>query len=206
MKRIVRLILIILLLFSSFLYLYLHPQNYELTYDLDNFKIKEQYDKNKKQYYFTIANDDNSFDFTINAKYTKERKLITKINEEKIGEAFCIKPESKVAIYPICKENNELISYYALTSQENNNILENYEKINIYDFLDKTFVLWNYHNFLYVNKKNTDTYVINKNDLYNLKLVYATNRYLLIPSQDDEFTFNKIFIIDAKKIKLKNIN
>ena len=202
MKKSLRFILFLVLLSVVFFFFYFTPRNYEQKYQ--GADITEKYDKKAKLYYLTITLDGKIFSYVTKDKYTHQRKLVAKVETIKENNTFCIKPQSKkLALYPLCYQDNELVSFYALNSKLNDNVLENYEKINIYDFNNKNYLLWNYQNFIYLNKEMTEQFKINDTDLYNLKLVYSTNRYLLIPNQEDEFSFNKIWIIDAQKGKMK---
>lgn len=207
MKKIIKLIIFFVLLFSLFLYFYLRPTSYELNYNIDDFKVIEKYESKDKKYYVTIKNEDYTFEYVTFDKYSRKRNLINKIEVEKIEDAYCLKPTSNLSIYPLCYQDKEYISYYALKENEDNiNVLENYENINVYNFHNKTYLLWNYHNFIYLNQEKENKYEILDKDLYNLKLVMATSRYLMVPSQENDYTFNSFYVIDAKKNKMKKYN
>ena len=127
MKKIIKLIIFFVLLFSLFLYFYLRSTNYELNYNIDDFKINEKYDKEEKKYYITIKNDDYTFEYVTFDKYTRKRNLVNKIEVEQIDDAYCLKPTSSLSLYPLCYQDKEYISYYALKENNPNvNVLENY--------------------------------------------------------------------------------
>lgn len=206
MRRIAKLIIFFVFLFLIFLYFYFRKVNYESNYQIDDFNVKEIYNKKTKKYYITIKKDDIVFSYVTLDKYSHKRNLITNIiSYEKEGN-FCIDVKSSLSLYPVCQKNNEIISAFLFNQDKNENILETFENINVYDYLNKTYLLWNYHNFLYLNKENEKKYEILDKDIYNLRLVYATNRYLLIPDQTNEFTFSKISVIDTLKNKKKDYN
>lgn len=206
MKKIVGLIIFLVTLFSLFLYFYFRPSDYELTYQVNKFKISEKYDKQNKKYLIKITNKDNTFEFITYDKYTNKRQLINKIDVENFDNSTCLKVQSNyLNIYPLCKENNIYISYYAYKQDNNEKVIKNYENFKVYDFNNQTFLLWNYHNIVYLNKDKTNKYQILDNDIYNLKLPLAFNNYLLIPNQENEYSFNTIDVIDIKKNKLKTI-
>ena len=202
MKKIIRLIIIVLLLFSFFLYFYLRPNTYTMNYNIDEANITESYDKKAKLYTIAININDTTYTFYTADKYTPKRKLITKIN----AYDNCLKAESEhLKLYSLCQKDNEFVMESLLNEDNNNSPIEIYENINVYDYLDKTYLLWNYHNLFFINKETEKEYPLFDKDYYNLRLTYATDRYLFIPNQDNEYTFNDINIIDAKKNNLKNV-
>ncbi len=197
MRKIGKLIIFIFLLFSLFLYFYLRKIDYSLDYNLENIKVTEKYNKKEKLYYININVNNKDYSYITSNKYTHKRKLI---DEVKVNDN-CITPHSNyLTLYSLCnKENNELI----MPNGTNNDVvLEAYENINVYDYNAKTYLLWNYQNFIYMNQEEEKKYELFKNDVYSLKLPYQTDRYLFIPNQEDEFTFNSAYIIDTKKNKM----
>ncbi len=196
MKKVGKLIIIIVLLFSLFLYFYLRKVNYNINYNIKEAEISERYDKQEKLYYLDIFVNNKKYSYITNDKYTHKRKLIDDYNID----GNCLSPHSNyLTFYTLCNNDNEL---YMPKGSNTDIVIENYENIDVYDYNAKTYLLWNYHNFIYMNPENEKKYELFSNDIYSLKLVYATDRYLFIPNQENEFTFSSAYIIDAKKNKM----
>ena len=207
MKKVGGLIIILLLLFSLFLYWYFRPTNYELNYQVNNFPVKEKYDKEKKAYFLEITYQKQKFNYVLSAKYTHQRKLITNVALVKdIAEATCIAPESKyLNVYDLCLQDGELTTKNVYLPDPETKVQKEYNNIKIYDYNAKTYLLWNYHNYIYLDAKKSDLLKLFAQDIYSLKLVYATSKYLFIPDQTNEYTFDNYYLIDAEKGKIKNI-
>lgn len=205
MKRIVGLIIFFGLVFSLFLYFYLRPVSYTSTYTLNDFQITETYDHKNKEYTLKIKSKDFEFPYKTKDKYSHKRNLIAGIEYEQDDGSFCIYPESDyLSLYPLCIKDDTLYAISLKNKNDNSNVIETYNDFNVYDFNDKTYLLWNYHNIIYLNEEDETTYELFNNDIYSLKLAYATDRYLFIPNQTDEFSYQDVLVIDAKKNKMKN--
>lgn len=207
MKKVWRLIISLILLFSLFLYFYFRSTDYKISYKLEKFQINEEYNKKKREYIIDIIYNKQKFSYNLNNKYNHKRKLISKISFWEENDAKCIKPQSKyLSIYDVCLLNNELVTPNVVKDTEKvEKIVKKYENVTIYDYSEKNFLLWNYRNYIYLNNKNKNEFVLFKKDLYSLKLVYATSRYLFVPNQENDYTFTDYYLIDSQKNKIKKI-
>ena len=200
-KKIIILLSFLILLFLLFIYFYFKAYSYELEYMVSNIKVIESYDKNNQVYKFNISNDVFNFEIVSFDKYINTRKLISNIN---INDNNCISFDSNVSLYPICFDENKYYSSLIDNSkqfQEN----KNYENIAIDNLNNKTYLLWNYKDFIYLSdKKQTKINLFNK-DIYNLSLNYQFDKYLIIPDYEQDYIFNKAYVINVDKSKVNNI-
>ena len=206
---------ILILLFSFFLFLIFKPYNYEKEYKIDNFTIKEKYNKETKEYTFQVQDKDIIYPFLINHKYLNKRVLIKdiKIFQDKNKEETCILPiSSKLDFYPLCSKNNELYTYnlasinikdFKYPKQDDYN--KTYQKITIHNYQDNSYLLYNYKGFYLINKKDNKNISLFDKDVYTIDLLYQMNNYLIIPDYNEDHYFHKFYVIDILNGKKKEI-
>ncbi len=212
-KKLYIFIIVLLSFFLFFLYTILKPYNYNKKYKVNDFSIEEQYDKNKKEYFFYIKYNDLIYPFVIPNKYVIKRELINNIKILNINEDICILPESdKLNFYPICSSNNNLYSYNLNNSNHNfysykllNEKEKEYEKINISNINNLNYLIYNYKGFYFINNDNLKNIELFKKDAYNLSLVYKKDEYVLIPDYNSEYVFSKLYLINGTNGKVKEI-
>ncbi len=205
MKRQSSFIIVLVILFFLFLYFFWRPVSYELKYDINKYNVTEKYNKKEQLYYFTVQKGDQKYEYVLKAKYNRHRKLISqiKVTDKK---ANCLSIKSKyLKFYDLCLDGTNL-TFKNHTLPEKNKALKTYENVTIYNLNNRKYLLWNYHNFLYLNGDDAKTISLFTKDYYNLKLSYGNNRYLFIPNQKDEYTFRDGLIIDSKNGKVTEIN
>ena len=206
MRKLVVFIISIVALFLMFLLFYYHVSDYSTIYMINAIEIEEKYFKDKEYYQFILTYNDIKFSIISLDKYSTKRKLITDIAIKEDNSKICLIPESEIiSTYPICYDGNELISYQ-YTDEVKKDKIDTFSKIDIYDYDNKTFLLWNYKNFLYLNKNNHEEINLFTKDVYNLNLVMTYKNYLVVPDYDNNYTFNKIYMIDVDKLKVNNIS
>jgi len=204
-KKLILFLSIIILIFILFLYFYLRSHDYTSNYKIKDIEITEKYHKELGYYEFNITYNKKKYDLISYAKYTTKRNLITDIKTEDNDENTCLNfTTNHVELYPICSNSDE---YYSPYSKENTkfNQTSNYKNIKIASLENKTYLLWNYHEFIYLSpKKNTTISLFNK-DIYNLNLTYPIDNYLLVPNYNEDYKFTKIYLINANNTKVKDI-
>lgn len=196
-------VLIILLVINN-------KESYSLEYSYNDFKISENYDKNKKEYYFEIYYNKIKYAFISNSKKTNKTKLINKIEEYKDEDYICLKTYSKYI------ENNILCSYKDQQIDSHlvsNNLLDEliinknkeeskYEIDNYTIYNNDNIYIWNYKGFINISSSKYETIKIFNNDIYETKLIGNINNYILIPDYESEINFNKIYLLDTNKNKI----
>lgn len=206
MKKHVVLVVLLILLFGVFIYFYLRTVSYELEYDINDFNIVEKYDKDLSAYYFTISYDDMTYELVSLDNYTNKRKLITDVTVTEEEENTCLSFETtNIKLYDICSDGTE---YFMANINDKDDFTKNdsYENINIDTLEDKTYLLWNYHDFIYLNNSKKEKLTLFSTDVYNLSLIYKFDNYLLVPNYEQSYLFNKLYVINTDKARVSSIN
>lgn len=206
MKKLIILISVIIIFFVFFLYMYFLPRNYEKEYELKEVKITEIYNKEKEFYYFNFNYQGKDFEYLVKTSYTTKRNLISDIKIVEEDEMLCLVPQSEyIDTYPLCfNSSEEYISYNLIDfdfsdyQKEYELTKSNFKDININYLNEKTFLIWDYKGFIFINKGQKKEINILKKDCYNLDLVAQINNYILVPDYDSNYTFDKIYVIDLK--------
>lgn len=206
MKKHVVLLITLILLFSIFIYFYFRESSYELEYNIDGLDIIEKYDKDLKAYYFNIEYQENNYELVSLDKYTTKRRLINSVEISEKEQETCFSFQTtKINLYDICTNND---SYYVSTANNKAKFktTDTYKNIDISQLDDKTYLLWNYHDFIYLNNTTKKTLKLFSKDVYNMPLIYAFDNYLLVPDYEQEYIFDEIYLINTKNAKITDIN
>ena len=207
-------IILLIAFFSIFLYFFFKPYDYKQKYNVDGYKILEEYNTKEKVYTFIISKDNINYPFVINNKYIHNKDLIDKIKVKGNDQEVCILPESNVInFYPICSSNNELYVYnlsnkddnfYKLKDikQENNS----YNKIDINYLNNYKYLIYNYKGYYLISNKNKKEIKLFSKDNYNINLVYKLDKYLLVADYNSDYYFHKFYLINSDNGKVTEIN
>ena len=205
MKKLGVVIIALILIFTLFLFFYFKKTNYEIEYNVDKVNIKEVYNKEANNYLFVFNYKNQDYAFLTKDKYSNKRKLIKKIDIEENETTTCLKIKSDtIKTFTVCRDLNEQISSKMEVPKEKETY--NYANITYYDLNQKKYLLWNYHNFIYLNNKSSKEIKILDKDEYNLNLVTTYKNYLVVANKDSSYTFNKIYLINSENGKLEEIN
>lgn len=202
----------LLLLIIIFIVLLVAPKNYHKSYNVDGYSVLESYDKNSNNYYFKISNDDYTYDLNINNKYLNKKKLIKNIATYQVDNVICIVPNmNKLSGIPLCKVSGSSLDYHLVNQEMANNFLDKfsdnttevttYNNLNIYNLVNKKYLIWNYNEMDYINSKSNMTIDFFDNDYYSIGLGTSINNYFVIPNYDQGYTFNELFIYNIKNNK-----
>ena len=203
-KKLRNLIIFLLAIFLIFIILLNTSHNYNLEYTIKDVKVNENYQKKAKYYSFVFTYENNEYEVISFDKYTNKRKLVTDISISKENDNTCLSFTSKyVNLYDVCKSSDTF--YY---KNNNNDFKTNktYKNILIDNLNNQTFLLWNYHEFVYLSPKKETTISLFNKDVYNLNLIYQTDKTLLIPNYNEDYKFTKIYQINYKNAKTSEIN
>lgn len=204
MKKLRNLNLFLILIFCIFLFFFFTPHHYKTEYEIDNFKITEEYHKKHKYYSFIITYKNDKYEVINKTKYTNKRKLINNIKVTKNDKNTCLSFEAThVNLYDVCKNEN---TYAYKTQNKEFKKNDTYKNIEISSLNNKTYLLWNYHEFIYLNNKKKDEISLFNKDIYNLNLITTIDNYLLVPDYNSEYKFNKLYIINANNTKVKELD
>lgn len=215
MKKIYILISIFLLSFIVFLIILYLPKNYDLTYKIDNYQVVESYNLDKQLYQFLIKDNDKSYPLLLIGKYHRNRKIIEKVTSISNEKENCLVITINNHDYPICYKEDNLVDYRILSQKikdhfkvdtYSDEIIKKYNNINIYNYYDKDFYIWNYKGYDFINKNEHKTINLLNEDNYNNNLAYKTNRYLITPNYDEPYYFTKYLIIDHDELELSELS
>lgn len=206
MKKLVLLISIIVLSFSLFLYIFFKPQEYTLKYEINGYKITEQYNKKYKLYYFQVEDDVYTFDFVKNYKYSVDRRLISDIKTDD----NCITPFIKGGYTnQLCAFNNENSYYQKLNIENIEEKISTKKDINVYNYQGNIYAIWNYKGLDVLSADQYQKINLFDEDVYNNNLIGLVNEYLILPNYDSGYEYQELIIINLKTgkqsvIKLDN--
>lgn len=203
--KLIILIVLLILLFIIFLVYYFKPHTYELEYEIEDVLVKETYSKDDNYYLFSFEYEDITYHVISFDKYTNQRNLVTDIDISTTDSSTCLTFTSTINLYPICSSDNTFYSYYldeTATFEEEST----YQNIAINDLNNKTYLLWNYNEFIYLSEDNNTTIDLFTSDIYNLSLTYSLDNYLLVPDYNQDYTFDSIYLINASNAKVSTID
>lgn len=180
-------------------------KSYSLEYNIKKYDISENYDNEKNIYYYEIKHNDIKYNFIYESEYLKEKKLINKVDEHKDGEYECITIKSDyISSVPLCSKDSQLIDYHLISedlqkelSEYFNEIKSNEKKLDNYTIYNSENILvWNYKGFNYIKDNKIEKINIFKKDIYEIPLATQINEYILIPDYEQDYNFNKIYILN----------
>lgn len=202
---------LLIFIFILFLIIIFKSYDYTKTYYINDFKITEVYSKKDKYYKFSLEKNNINYQYLISNKYIKKRELITEILTSNNDNEECIIPKSNyLDFYPLCSKDKEVYTYNLSTIKDFYNYKEininkdKYKDIEINYLNNKEYLLYNYKGFNLINLKKEIT-LFNK-DIYNIELVYELDNYLIIPDYNNNYFFNKLYIINMLNGKKEEIN
>ena len=204
-KKLGILIISLVSIFVIFLYMYFHSHDYSIEYEINDVTVKENFIKSKGIYKFIFSYDDVNFEVIAKNKYSNKRRLVTDINLTNDDNNLCLDFKSNhVNLYPLCFDGKK---YYTKYIDDVSFVANNsYENIKINELMDKTYLLWDYHNFIYLNSQKQDKISLFNKDIYNLNLIYQDENYLYVPDYEQNYMFDKMYYINKANGKVKDIN
>jgi hypothetical protein len=214
MKKFYILISTITIIFIIFLITLFTPKDYKLNYQINNYNIEEAYQKDQNGYSFIITYNNVDYPLFINTKYSRKRKIITKVSTQEENEEICLTIEALNESYYICSNNGTIktlntMSDTFLNKYFSQNSLENkiltYKNIDIYN-LENNYLIWNYKGFYHISNEEEENLNIFQNDNYQNNLSYQTTKYLIFPDYDSSYYFQKLYIYNAEDNILNDIN
>jgi hypothetical protein len=198
MKKTWAVIIVIVIAIIAFWYFYNRRQDYSVEYTLNGYNVTESFNVKHNIYYIKISNSDHTYETFLNINYSPRRKIVTEINFFKQDNMECIKLNDNILEYPICKQNDEYVSYYYNTIFENE-MLKKYNNIEIYDLMSHNYLVWNYRGFHFISGDKMQTINLFENDTYVPYLLQQMKESLFITDYDSKYEFNKYYLINMKK-------
>ncbi len=199
-------LLVSLILFMNF------PKNYIRTYYVNDYKIEEEYIKKYKVYRFKVKYQSKNYETVALSKYLHKTKLIEAIdildNSEK-NEACILLKSSKLILTPTCRKGDEVVDISLLETDtkdfyKRDKIKENNRETNnikIKNFVGNTLI-WAKRGFYFITKEKSTEIMFLKNDSYYNSLGFKVGKYVITPNYDEEYVFQKFYIINLENGKL----
>ena len=188
-------------------------KSYSVEYNINEYDISENYDKDKEIYYFEITKDKLVYSTVYKSKYLKEKKIIKDIKEYSEEEYKCIVPGSSVIkSYPLCNYKNNIIDYHLVPESLQKKLSDYYKKpptieknIGHYELFNKEneLLIWSYKGFNYIKDGKEEFIKLFKEDIYEIPLATKINNYLFVPDYEQKYIFNKVYIINLDNLKIK---
>ncbi len=213
MKKIYVFISFFLIPFIIFIFILFSPRDYETIYNINSYKIKESYSLKNKMYKIVVTYNNLDYPLTFTNKYTKNRKIVENITSLTNDEENCLSIIINKETHPVCYSDGKLADYRMMSNliTDNykllikgfsNNVIKKYNNINVYNYYNKKFFIWNYKGYDYISQNQTKTLNLLSEDDYNNQLVYKNDKYILTPNYDEKYYFTKFLVIDSKKLEL----
>jgi hypothetical protein len=231
-KKIIKLILfflvviIIVIFLKGTVFKKYHHINYQIIKDRNKFIIEETY-QNKK-YYLNIKINKETFPFININNYHKQRKIIHDLIYYDDNTVSCVMPlyQDDFDNEMLCQKDKKLMTYSSLKDYQplkqfiktikdkyphlsfiDSNNIENYRDYQVYadNIMENIYLMkWNYKGLdLFSDSYQTVKFL--KQDLYTNKLGILVNNQYLMADYNSSFTFNKFYLIDIKKAKIKEL-
>lgn len=208
-------VFLFLLLFFILFYGFFRSKSYEVEYTLNDVSIKESFDKKEKLYTFYFQTKEKEFFVQIPHKYIHKKELVQKIEVKEKENTLCILPtSSKLDIEPLCMQNEEYISFHLIEDEEIipkslkkeiNYEEKTYKNMTLYALNNKKYYIWNYEGFDIITNKEQKEIKLFKEDIYNIPLTIQVEKNIVIADYDSKYAFQKFYVIDTKKDKVREL-
>lgn len=192
-------VLILLVMYKFF------SANYSIIYDVKDFKIKEE--ANKDTMYFEISYNGEIFNYMFYNGRKLTKKRVKDVKVEKLNNGVCLTPVIKgLDTYTVCSDGNTLVSENIIKDE-----IEDF--INNEDFYynknlseDEYVLIWKYDGFYYMNGNEQKSINIFDKDRYSNDLMYQIDKYLIFPKYGEDYLFSDFIVLDMVKGDYKVIS
>lgn len=200
MKRFISFIVIITIIIISYILIFTLPRNYEMTYEKDNVKVKEKYEKDKKTYSFDIDNEGVIYHFLLPIKYTNSRKIVDKVEVINNDTYVCVRINvNDNQIAPQCYNGEEYVDAYISDWKEYKSLepdlLYTYENVEVYNN-DYKFYVWNQLGLTDLIKKKKYHFLANES--YNNTLYYVMDEQIIFADYDQKREISNFYIFSLE--------
>lgn len=223
-------IIILLFILSMGINIYkLSIKQYRINYQVNSYKIEEEYQKEKKDnYLFQIIKDELKYFFTMNLnvrkKQIKEIKTLKKnnlnciipiIRNKKEYNLYCTLDKKQISLSYLIESKNidfqeikKNIKKYQINYPSSNDSYTKEENIKIYQKNiedNHTFILWNYKGFYKITNNDIKNIKVLDVDLYDNVCATVLDQYFILFENRNVTGIKKIYYYDLKKEKLRII-
>jgi len=198
-----------------FLIIIFMPRDYSITYNIDDYQITETFNRNLGYYTFLIEYEGRIFPIIYEARASRNRRLITKIEKIYDEDIICLSAHIRNQMHPVCYLGNDLISFHLLTGElrdyfqnlipeHSTSIINTFGSMQIYNYLGAVYFVWNYRGYYLLSEEyNRNIGLINTDD-YNNSLAFKVNEFLITPNYERNHNFNELFVINTRNLELSS--
>jgi len=215
LKKFLVLISIISIFILIYLLVVLLPRNYTITYNIDNFKVTESYNRYLNYYTFLIEYENKTFPLIYQGRHIATRQIVTNIEKISYEDSICLSIYIQEALYPVCYIGDELVSFHLTVEEIRNkyqdlifefgtNVIDTLDSLRIYNYLDNKYFVWNYRGYYFLSEEQNRNINLLDSDDYNNALALKVNHFLITPNYDRNHTFNELFIINTSNLELSS--
>lgn len=183
------------------------PVDYEKSYVVDDYDIKETYDKEKQIYTFIAMYEDRVYEYAIKSKFVHKKRLIDSLEILEEDSEVCVLLKSeKLDTYPQCFKNGESVDYDLIDiklddfykREETEKKKVEYENISVLRSQQLNYAVWNSRGYYYINSDMKKTISFLEEESYYNNLSIAVDNYVLTPNYDEDYSFKHIYVLDLK--------
>ena len=209
-KRIFKLFLSVVLII--FLCLLLDQRSYTIKYKVNNVQVIETYDKSENLYYIDLNYKNKNYQYVV--KNYAKRKIVKNFDYYRSDNTQCLALDlvDNTKTDAFCYKDKELISinlaaddikeHYHINEKEKDSANKTFENINIYSTDNRTYLFYNYDNFLLINGNERVVIDNDMDNLYTLKLASKVKNYVIFADLTNEYYFKRFYIINLKNKKI----
>ena len=201
MKKLIFFISVFILMIIGFIFIINKAKDYEINYKYEDYEVIEKYNVKDQIYSFTIKKDDIEFYYILEAKYSKNRKLVKEFKLDETNQFTCGTLNVNGNILPVqcLKDKVYYDESYIKNIGDDPKLLRESNSIQIYND-DYKYYVWNKKGIYNINDR--EEYNFLKKESYTNNLSYTINNYIIFADYDSTRTFNKFYIYDNNKKKI----
>lgn len=212
-KSTIAILVIFIFLISLFILLSLfESKSYSIEYNIFDYAISENYDKEKELYYIEITKDKITYPIVYKSDYLKEKKIIKDVKEYSKDDYKCLTISSSlIKAYPVCSLKKEIIDYHLIPEELQEKLSDYYsapkeleKQLNHYELYNKDneLLIWSYKGFNHIKDGKVKFVEIFEEDIYEIPLATKINDYIFIPDYEQKYNFNKVYVLNLSTLEV----
>lgn len=203
-------VLAVLILIIFVLVMILKPKSYEKIYKVDEYEVRETYNREFDHYNFTIDMDGVMYSMGIKSEHIRGHELVEHVRTWGQAEYSCIlMTGEKIDGYPICFDGENYLDYDLIPESDGEFYKRdevkvtsfNYEGIEVKNTFGKKYLVWDYRGYHYMTNQKQETLDFLEKESYYNNLAYQVDEFVITPYYDENYAFTSFVIIDMKKGK-----
>lgn len=200
--KIISFILVFIVIIILFVLFFNREVSYTVEYDYNEYHVKESYEKGSNIYAFNITTDNHSYDFAINHKYSRKRKIISDISSFDRDDYKCVSIKSyDITTNTICNKDKDYYDNIIINKDDGKTQIN--QDFTLYND-NYDYMVWNGYGF--TNKRDNSNYNFLSNESYSNDLSYQFGDYIIVADYDQKREFDKFYIYNHKTNKVDTWN